>query len=168
MLWFCRHLLFWDVVVLAHVHGISFRAWSTLSTFSGACHNIASPIERVVSQEWRTEEYFPPYALDDNFAPAFVAINSITSSKAVVSVYYGKTMEISWTNRKDTVQALADVTSVSLVAPSSTTHGYNCNQRLVWLAILNKSADPSTRQGTLTVQLPSSTAVAPPQVTEFN
>jgi hypothetical protein len=115
-------------------------------------------------QEFRVEEYFPPYAMDSGNAPAITSINGVTNPAQVVSATHGGTLDIAWAPKLGANGDLVPVTSVALVAPSSTTHAYNSNQRLIWLPVINTALNPSTMTGTLTVRLPSSTAVAPPQV----
>jgi hypothetical protein len=119
---------------------------------------------QLAHQEFRNEEYFPPYAMDASNAPAITSINGVTNAATVVPATHGGTLDISWAPKVIASGNFVNVTSVALVAPSSTTHAYNSNQRLIWLPVINTALDSSTMTGTLTVRLPSSTAVAPPQV----
>jgi hypothetical protein len=68
--------------------------------------------------------------------------------------------------------SVANVTSVVLMAPGSATHGWDSSQRLVLLEYERSTAGATAAggaggaqgQGTLAVRLPSSPAVAPPQM----
>jgi hypothetical protein len=57
---------------------------------------------------------------------------------------------------------MVNVTSACLVAPSASTHGFNNNQRLVWLEI--KAPAVAAESGTATIVLPSRPEIAPPQM----
>jgi hypothetical protein len=52
-----------------------------------------------------------------------------------------------------------NVTGVALVAPTSDTHGFNNNQRVVFLEIVSRD----DAHKTLTVRTPPVAALAPPQ-----
>jgi hypothetical protein len=101
------------------------------------------------------------YALDTQLTPAISSINGGRDFKAVTAAAYGSELTITW-SPKTAGAALMNVTSVSLVAPSAVTHGFNNNQRLVWLPITNASLLGSV--GMIKVALPASQAVAPPQM----
>jgi pimeloyl-ACP methyl ester carboxylesterase len=111
--------------------------------------------------ELRSELFVPPYAMDDDNAPAISAIGDISDATAVVDGSYGGELTISFTARTPD-GPMINVTSVTLVAPSAGTHGYNNNQRLVWLKVLRSDLDDDS--GSVTVALPPTPEVAPPQL----
>jgi hypothetical protein len=87
------------------------RVWTGGTTYS------------LMSRELRVE-YFVPYYY--SAARPTISGNPIVGS-------YGETITIP-------TQEGLDITSVSLVAMSTETHAFNCDQRLVWLQIQNKTA----------------------------
>jgi hypothetical protein len=102
------------------------------------------------------------YALDDEHAPAITAINGEEDATAITTATYGDTLTITWGPKVEGSTAIKNVTSVALVAPSAVTHGFNNNQRLVWLPVTRSTVRGST--GTLDVRLPPSATLAPPQM----
>jgi hypothetical protein len=107
--------------------------------------------------ELRDEVFRPPYALDTANMPAFTSLKNSTDGESVVRVHYGEEVDITWGAAEGAVGTIP-VTNVSLVAPGAATHGWNNNQRLVFLEITERSA------GRLTVKMPEVKAVAPPQM----
>jgi hypothetical protein len=103
------------------------------------------------------EEFVPPYALDTDNQPAIESISGRTGDGDIVVATYGSQLEITWTSKAAGAD-LVNVTSVSLVAPSSSTHGFNFNQRVVLLEF------EVTGTGTLTATLPPNANIAPPQM----
>lgn len=94
--------------------------------------------------EYRNEIFYTPYYFD-------------TANKPVISVSqtelgYGQTVTITWSGS-------VHVTSVSLVAPSSSSHSYNANQRVIVL----KPISVDYVKKTFTVMTPPTPFVAPPQ-----
>ncbi|PNH00956.1 Galactose oxidase [Tetrabaena socialis] len=94
--------------------------------------------------EYRVEVFYPPFYFWDArptllFAPEVLA--------------YGASAELAY----DSVTAKADIDGVVLMAPSSTTHSTNFNQRAVGLRILSDD-----NSGTLVVQGPPNRNIAPP------
>jgi hypothetical protein len=103
------------------------RVWTGGTTYS------------VTSRELRVE-YFVPYY--------YSATRPTISGNPIVGSY-GETITV------PTPEGL-DVNSVSLVAMSTETHAHNCNQRLIWLQIQNKT----TAQ--VVVSAPVNSNIAPP------
>ncbi len=91
-----------------------------------------------------------PYSLDELNRPAVVSVNGSTG---IPSLRYNTNFTIVWTGPG------TNVTGVALVAPSTDTHGFNNNQRVVFCRVLAR--DDTTRQ--LVVRTPIRRAVAPPQ-----
>jgi hypothetical protein len=106
------------------------------------------------SNDVRAELFSPPYALDTDNAPKIIGVGENTDPMAVTTAAYGLSLTITWS-----ASALdVNVTSVALVAPSTVTHGFNNNQRVVFCKIT--AAGP----GSVTVAMPPDPRVAPPQM----
>ncbi len=103
------------------------RVWAGGTTYS------------LVSRELRVEYFVPSY---------YSAARPTISGNPVVGSY-GETITI------PTPEGL-DISSVSLVAMSTETHAYNCDQRLVWLQIQNKTTT------SVAVSAPINSNIAPP------
>ena len=103
------------------------RVWTAGTTYS------------LVSRELRVEYFVPSY---------YSAARPTISGNPVVGSY-GETITV------PTPEGL-DVDSVSLVAMSTETHAYNCDQRLVWLQIQSKTASE------VVVSAPINANIAPP------
>jgi hypothetical protein len=112
------------------------------------------------SNDIRTEIFSPPYALDTTNAPSITGVGSNTDLMTVTTVTYGEALTVTWAP-KDSASPDAgsvQVTSATLVAPSTVTHGFNNNQRVVYCEITESGA------GQLSVQMPPNPRVAPPQM----
>ncbi|KXZ45817.1 hypothetical protein GPECTOR_50g611 [Gonium pectorale] len=96
--------------------------------------------------EYRVEIFYPPFYFWD-MRPALLP-NGVPPI-----VTYGQRFSVLY----DTLHTLVDIDGVVLMAPSSTTHSTNFNQRAVGLRILG---DDYT--GTLTVEAPPNLNIAPP------
>jgi hypothetical protein len=126
----------------------------------------------LVQTDTRQEEYKPPYALDTANAPRITSIaNGLTTNTnptVTVQANYGAKLTIKWAAKSGS-STNVPVTSVVLMAPSSATHGFNNNQRLVYLPF---SVVVTGTTSTLTATLPPAPSagsvitgpnVAPPQ-----
>ncbi len=98
--------------------------------------------------EYRWEILHTPYSLDSANKPRVVNINGGT---AIPSLTYSSQFSVKWDGPA--------VTGVALVAPSSDTHGYNNNQRVVFLRIMARD----NGEKLVTVRTPTRLALAPPQ-----
>jgi hypothetical protein len=107
--------------------------------------------------EVRNEIFKPPYLSDEKNMPAVTKVGDNIDPTAVVTSSYGAELTIEYEPR--VAGNTVNVTSVTLVAPSAVTHGFNNNQRVVICEILE--ATPSS---SVTVRLPPSPLVAPPQM----
>ncbi len=83
------------------------------------------------------------------YSPDYVFATRPTISGSPSGGVYGGTISIPTPNA-------GNITSVSLVRVSSTTHHYNTDQRLIWLQILSKISN------TVTVSAPMNSNIAPP------
>jgi hypothetical protein len=100
---------------------------------------VAGTSYSVYSYELRTEIFSPSYVTEDR----------PTISGAPAGITYGGKFDI-------TTPDASDITAVSLVALSSTTHHYNTDQRLLWIQILSSTSN------TLKVSAPINRRLAPP------
>lgn len=110
--------------------------------------------------EYRNEIFYPPYWYDFDNKPIITAINSNSNFAPgnVLQVGYGEELLISYASL--TGKKTPKVTDISIVAPSSTTHSFNFNQRVVFLPVVR--VDPVAR--TIRVQTPPNPNVAMPQM----
>lgn len=83
------------------------------------------------------------------FSPSYIFETRPAISGTPTGGEYGGTISIQTPNAQD-------ITSVSLVKVSTTTHHYNTDQRLIWLQIVNKTSN------TVTVSAPINSRLAPP------
>lgn len=100
---------------------------------------VAGTSYSVYSYELRTEI----------FSPAYMSEDRPTISGAPPSIAYGGQFDI-------TTPDASDITAISLVALSSTTHHYNTDQRLLWIQVLGRTSN------TITVSAPINRRLAPP------
>ncbi|GLI65892.1 hypothetical protein VaNZ11_009535, partial [Volvox africanus] len=101
--------------------------------------------------EYRVEIFSPPYFFMDEFKPSIVRTSSnIMPYTEAFTITY--TFPAGWAGNR--------LTRVVLVAPSSTTHSYNTNQRLVGLEIIANVVGPVN--GVVTVRGPPTINIAPP------
>jgi hypothetical protein len=98
--------------------------------------------------ERRVQLFHTPYSLDTENQPHVLSVNG---GETAPTVGYGETFTVEWDG--------PEVTSVVLVAPSSETHGYNTNQRVVILEITERNDAAKS----ITVKTPEQPGVAPPQ-----
>ncbi|GIL93152.1 hypothetical protein Vretimale_19388 [Volvox reticuliferus] len=101
--------------------------------------------------EYRVEIFSPPYFFMEESKPSIVRTSSnIMSYTVPFTITY--TFPAGWASNR--------LTRVVLVAPSSTTHSYNTNQRLVGLEVIaNIVGSPN---GVVTVRGPPNINIAPP------
>lgn len=112
---------------------------------------------RTQRYEYGTELFYPPYALDYGNRPNITSLNSVTDSSVVPELQYGSEITLQW----DTASlGYVSLSGVSLVSTSTTTHGFNANQRVVMLETVSQDA----QAGTITVKTPPNPNVAPAQV----
>jgi hypothetical protein len=83
------------------------------------------------------------------FSPGYVSETRPTILPTLTGGAYGNAITISTPDA-------ADITKVSLLRVSSTTHHYNTDQRLIWLGIKSKTAT------SVTVEAPINGKIAPP------
>ena len=102
-----------------------------------------------VKAEYRNEIFYPPQWYD--FA------NKPRITNWPENIQYNQEFLVSYTGEQGPT---ATVTSAVLVAPSSTTHSFNQNQRVVELSI--RATDPYSK--ILNIQAPPSANHAPPQM----
>jgi hypothetical protein len=103
--------------------------------------------------ERRVELMHTPYSLDVANRPHLINFNDALPT---LTIGYNKLFNLTWSGPSSAV----NVTGVALVAPSSDTHSYNSNQRVVFLQIVSRN-DASKR---LLVRTPTQRGAAPPQV----
>lgn len=108
--------------------------------------------------EYRNEIFYPPYWYDHANKPKIVSING-DSTDAILKLDFNERFTIEWTGFTDDNPDVA-VTKVVLVAPSSVTHSFNANQRVV---ILPK-VEIDLASKTATMLTPPHPNVAPPQM----
>jgi hypothetical protein len=113
-----------------------------------------------VQYEYRSEIFYPPYALDWKNKPTIRQVQSDTSNTQVTRVRYGQTITVKYANHASNSGSRVPVTSASIVAASATTHSFNINQRVIFLKVVSSNKNT----GTVTLQLPPTTCVAPPQL----
>jgi hypothetical protein len=101
--------------------------------------------------------FYPPYWFDTE-KPQITSINTNTDAESTIVMGYDEEFTLTWSNDPG-AQGDVPVTSVSIVAPSSTTHNYNSNQRVVFLPIV--SIDSTSK--TATLKTPPTPWVAVPQ-----
>jgi hypothetical protein len=107
------------------------------------------------------EVFSPPYALDTAFMPEITSIGDTTDATAITDTTFDAELTVTWKSKEEGSE-LVDVTSVSLVAPSAATHGFNNNQRVVFLEVVENTKGDD--EGRLTVKLPPTPEIAPPQM----
>jgi hypothetical protein len=100
---------------------------------------VAGTSYSVWKYELRTEILSPSYVFEER--PTIADVSRVAG--------YGGEIEIATPDAPD-------ITAVSLVAFSSTTHHYNTDQRLIWLQILDRTS------GNITASAPISSRLAPP------
>jgi hypothetical protein len=89
-----------------------------------------------------------PYSLDNANKPTIVSING---GNGVPTLSFNSFFTVKWDGPA--------VTGVALVAPSTDTHGFNNNQRVVFLRITERNDGAKS----LTIRSPNMRGVAPPQ-----
>jgi hypothetical protein len=92
--------------------------------------------------------------------PAIVSVAGVSAASAsakAVDVKYGQEFDIAWD--VSSPGGNVNVTSVTIVAPSTSTHSFNNNQRVVILPIIRSDA----RTRLVRVRAPPNANVAPPQ-----
>ncbi len=82
-----------------------------------------------VKADYRVEIYYPPYYYRTTEKPAITSLSSEVMD-------YGEPFQLSYDFPNAPAGAAFNVTRVVLMAPSSCTHSFNTNQRLVGLEIL--------------------------------
>ncbi|GLI65893.1 hypothetical protein VaNZ11_009537, partial [Volvox africanus] len=103
--------------------------------------------------EYRVEIFSPPYFFMDEFKPSIVRTSSnIMPYTEVFTITY--TFPAGWAGNR--------LTRVVIMAPSSATHSFNTNQRLVGLQIISDDVGPVN--GVVTVRGPPTINIAPPGV----
>jgi hypothetical protein len=107
--------------------------------------------------EFRLEIFHTPYSLDNENKPKIVSVDGNTDATSVVELGYDAEFDIEWDMFWDNSTEEVQVTSVVLVAPSTSTHSFNNNQRVVILPVVKSAAQ------TVTVRAPPNANVAPPQ-----
>ncbi len=110
--------------------------------------------------EYRNEIFYPPYWYDDASKPGIEAINNNIYRESVVQLGYNETFNVTWSSQLTGDLGAVPVTGASFVAPSSVTHSYNPNQRVVRAEVV--AVDRAT--GTLTLRTPPHPNVLPPQM----
>jgi hypothetical protein len=109
--------------------------------------------------EFRIEIFHTPYSLDNENKPKIVSVDGSTDATTVVELGYDAEFDIEWDKFLDDSTEEITVTSVVLVAPSTSTHSYNNNQRVIILPIVTNDAATKT----VTVKTPPNANIAPPQ-----
>lgn len=94
--------------------------------------------------EYRVEVFYPPMVFWD-MRPTLVSVPSTAG--------YGTRFQVLY----DTITTMVDIDGVVLMAPSSTTHSTNFNQRAVGLRIVSDNGN-----GIITVESPPNINIAPP------
>jgi hypothetical protein len=103
--------------------------------------------------EYRVEIFRTPYHFDRAHQPRITAINSTTSGS--ISMRLGQTGTLRWTGTYN-------VTTLALVAPGTSTHGFNANQRVIFLPLYTRTYTSSTA-GTVSFRMPGNPSVVIPQ-----
>jgi len=109
--------------------------------------------------EYRNEIFYPPYWYDHDNKPKIVAINGDNSTDSILQLDFNEQFTITWTGFTD-ANPNVPVTGVTLVAPSSVTHSFNANQRVVILPKVD--IDLATK--TARMLTPPNPYIAPPQM----
>lgn len=122
-----------------------------LVTGCDRCFRLTSDIEMDMppkKAEYRSEIFYPPFWYNTDKP-------SIKTSPSFVK--YGQSFNVTWD--AEIVGEDVQVTEAVLVAPSSTTHSFNTNQRIVELVITHNNPNKS-----LVLVAPPSVNHAPPQM----
>jgi hypothetical protein len=108
--------------------------------------------------EYRNEIFYPPYWYDHANKPKIESINGDTTDE-ILQLDYNEQFDITWTgftaDKPD-----VPVTRVVFVAPSSVTHSFNANQRVVILPKVDIDAGTKTAR----MMTPPNPNIAPPQM----
>ncbi|KAL6756608.1 hypothetical protein V8C86DRAFT_2646145 [Haematococcus lacustris] len=111
-----------------------------------------------VKAEYRNEIFYPPYWFDTANKPAITSMNGNTNVSNVLVLGYGEDLVLTWSSFLPGSRPVP-VTAVSIVAPSSVTHSFNFNQRVVFLPIVRLDSDA----GYVRVTTPPTPSIAVPQ-----
>jgi hypothetical protein len=106
----------------------------------------------VLQAEYRNEIFYPPYWYDFANKPNISAIQGESDPAYIAQLFYDQEFTISWSSN-------VPVTNVTIVAPSTVTHCFNTNQRVVVLPIV--SVDNVAKS--VTVKTPPNINIAVPQ-----
>ncbi len=99
--------------------------------------------------EYRVEIFRTPYHFDTAHQPRITAINSTTSGS--IAMRLGQSGTLRWTGTYN-------VTTLALVAPGTSTHGFNANQRVIFLPLTRRTYTSNTN-----FRIPGNPNVAIPQ-----
>mmetsp|Transcript_2810 Transcript_2810/g.4835 ORF Transcript_2810/g.4835 Transcript_2810/m.4835 type:complete len:655 (-) Transcript_2810:823-2787(-) len=118
-----------------------------------------NPDRQYIKAEYRSEIFYPPYFYDMANKPRIITLNGDTSPSNVLVLGYNEAFIVSWGSELANTTGVTPVTSVSIVAASSTTHSFNFNQRVVFLPMTNID----NRAGVVRLLTPPNPFVAVPQ-----
>jgi hypothetical protein len=104
------------------------------------------------AQEYRMEIMHPPYALDTGNRPNITRLKGDTNPASVVVVRNGESVLLNWNRARN-------VTGVALVPPSTSTHNFDANQRVIFCNV-NSRVFSSSTSGTVNFTIPSNANIA--------